>query len=541
LAPVPPYERRTIKRLIQAGGMGEVYEATHDFTGREEAVKLLLASRADEEFRGRMIKEAKLLCGMDHPNIVKAYDAGISENRIVWIAMELLKGMTLRQEMRQHTRMPIAKMLRIARDIVDAAAAMHAVGIVHRDLKPENIFVTETGEVKVLDLGAAKLYGAGLHSTGPLRVIGTLHYMAPEHIRGERVDARADIYAIGVILYEIAANRHPFASMEDGGELPGMQEIAHRQMFGAPRPLPEIREGFPAELWAIYKRALAKDREYRFGSAEELGAALKGFYKRYRDASGVDEISSGDREKPIAPVTCEATAPESPTEKLPAAPIAQPLRSPSGAGTDVMTLTDHDAASSRPVLVGELAGSAEPPKKRARRSAEAEEQSTLPLSRDLLPRVTPEQERRNQKPASTKERSKRSGLSALPRANLSLVAKAMAAGACIALSIVVVSIAIRPVQLVATTPAPAAVANQALPPKAAVPPILTAETQARAEMPSRPASADERVAPASATPAPKPRRAIGPGKAPQSGRVEAPAPPPPRSSSTSSVKASRIF
>src|SRR5262249_1307921 len=159
--------------LIATGGMGDVYEAVHGFTGRTVAVKRLrsyYAGRAD--IRERMRLEAIVLSKLRHPNVVTVYDAGVTEPGIVWMAMERLVGRTLRDVVFAGERIEIQRALTWGRQIAAAVGAAHRLGVVHRDLKPENVFVTEQGDIKVLDLGTAKFYGYGLETLDKRVVMG---------------------------------------------------------------------------------------------------------------------------------------------------------------------------------------------------------------------------------------------------------------------------------------------------------------------------------------------------------------------------------
>jgi serine/threonine-protein kinase len=190
-----------ILSLIAAGGMGDVYEAVHDPTGRTVAVKCLkVRHRNKEDARARMKMEAVVLSELQHENLVQVYDAGVTDRGMVWFAMERLHGQTLRDVLFRAGRLPIPDALHYASEIADGADAVHEVNVIHRDLKPENVFVTDGNVVKVLDLGTGKFTGYGLNSTDRMRVVGTTAYMSPEQIKGLRVDARADVYALGLIL-----------------------------------------------------------------------------------------------------------------------------------------------------------------------------------------------------------------------------------------------------------------------------------------------------------------------------------------------------
>src|SRR5690242_11803538 len=211
-----------ILSLIAAGGMGDVYEAVHDPSGRTVAVKCLkVRHRNKEDARARMKMEAVVLSELQHENLVQVNDAGM-----VWFAMERLHGQTLRDVLYRAGRLPIPEALHYASEIADGVDAVHEVNVIHRDLKPENVFVTSDNVIKVLDLGTGKFTGYGLNSTDRMRVVGTTAYMSPEQIKGLRVDARADVYALGLIVYEMIAGRHALAP-EGTTALPqGIEQVA---------------------------------------------------------------------------------------------------------------------------------------------------------------------------------------------------------------------------------------------------------------------------------------------------------------------------
>ncbi len=311
-------DRYQIVRLIAAGGAGEVYEATHEFTGRTVALKCLqlrLARRAD--LRERMRLEAVVLCKIRHANVVTVHDAGITEDgSIVWIAMELLEGCTLRELLFGSAAIPIPQALYYAAGIADGVEAAHELRVVHRDLKPENVFITDRNEVKVLDLGTAKFHGYGLKTTDRMRTIGTPAYMSPEHLRGAAVDSRADVYALSVITYEMLAGRHPFAP-EGGGGFPDVYELGALHLFADPRPLTARIAGFPDYVWNVVGRGMAKDRELRPANMGEFAAELRAARRRFvqeHQPAGVGEpvTHAATQPQPSQPVLVDRT------ERLPA-------------------------------------------------------------------------------------------------------------------------------------------------------------------------------------------------------------------------------
>jgi serine/threonine protein kinase len=236
-----------VGRLIGAGGMGEVYEAEDLRLGRRVALKVLPAEVARDAGRlARFAAEARALAALNHPGIVTIYavDEGEGEH---FLTMELVEGRPLAACIPPQG-LPAEPLLDLAIPLTEAVAAAHARNVVHRDLKPANVMVTSQGRVKVLDFGLAKL-DAGpvpeaattcLASTSPGTVVGTLAYMAPEQLAGKPADARSDVFALGLVLYEMAAGHHPFQ-----GRTATALVLAIAQE--APPPLFEIQPGLPTD------------------------------------------------------------------------------------------------------------------------------------------------------------------------------------------------------------------------------------------------------------------------------------------------------
>ncbi|QQS48033.1 MAG: serine/threonine-protein kinase [Acidobacteriota bacterium] len=267
-----------ILSFIGAGGMGEVYAAQDPRLSRRVAIKLLPAavSRDDDRLR-RFSQEARAVGMLNHPNILTIHDLGTHEGA-PYIVSELLEGETLRERLKKGTISP-TRTVEIALQITRGLAAAHERGIVHRDLKPENLFITTDGRVKVLDFGLAKLTQPnGAEAKGhdfsvirsiPGMVMGTVGYMAPEQLRGEEADHRADIFAFGVILYEMLTGNRPFHG-DSAAET--MSSILRQETPELPA---SIREQ-SLELGRVIRRCLEKRPEQRFQSAGDLGFALEG-------------------------------------------------------------------------------------------------------------------------------------------------------------------------------------------------------------------------------------------------------------------------
>ncbi len=264
---------------LGAGGMGEVWRARDTHLNREVAIKVLPASFADDADRLRRFEqEARATSALNHPNILTIHDLGIHEGA-PFIVAELLEGEELRAILEQGA-IEIPRALEFAQQIASGLAAAHAKGIVHRDLKPENLFVISHGYLKILDFGLAKLSApepelshdseapTQRKMTTPGTVMGTASYMSPEQARGQEVDARSDIFSLGVVLYEMLAGCAPFAGVN-------ALEVISEILKTEPPPLINHKPETPAELQRIVSKALRKNRDERYQYAKDLLLDLK--------------------------------------------------------------------------------------------------------------------------------------------------------------------------------------------------------------------------------------------------------------------------
>jgi serine/threonine protein kinase len=275
-------DKYKILQKIGEGGMGSVYIATQEPIDRKVAIKVLLGKLADDEIAvKRFEQEAKAISKMQHPNTVTIYDFGKTETdgeERFYIVMEYLKGKTLTQVLRKDGQLAAGRAARIIRQVCASLSDAHGAGIIHRDLKPDNIFLTEVGEdkdwVKVLDFGVAKLAdaeGAGtLTQTG--MIFGTPKYMSPEQAEGRPIDYRADIYALGVVLYELLVGRPPFVADTPVGLL--LKHISE-----PPPPFKKIRPDLTVDprMEGIVMRALDKIPDRRQQMVADLASELEQF------------------------------------------------------------------------------------------------------------------------------------------------------------------------------------------------------------------------------------------------------------------------
>jgi tetratricopeptide (TPR) repeat protein/tRNA A-37 threonylcarbamoyl transferase component Bud32 len=253
-------------REIGRGAMGVVYEAEDTKLKRTVALKFLPRERLhDARARERFVHEARAASALDHPNICTVYEIDESESGQMYIAMACYRGESLKDKI-EGGRLGVANILSLAAQVADGLATAHEHGIVHRDVKPANILVADDGRAKIVDFGLAKLTG-DVRLTRPGTLLGTVAYMSPEQVNGENVDARTDVWSLGVIIYEMLTGRLPF---EGETETSFAYAIVHKNI----RPLENLPRGTPRDLVEVIERALAKDPAKRFPSGREMAAAL---------------------------------------------------------------------------------------------------------------------------------------------------------------------------------------------------------------------------------------------------------------------------
>lgn len=266
-------ESYAIVRVIGEGGMGRVYEARHTrLHNKRYAVKMLHQELARQpEVVTRFQREAEAASALSHPNIVGVYDVNATRDGRPYIVGELLEGVELGAYLDQVSKLPVESAVRVVRQVCQALAEAHRHGIVHRDMKPENVFlVGSEGHVKVLDFGISKVGEGNANLTKTGMVMGTPGYMAPEQARGARVDARADVYAVGAILYRCVTGKAPFEGLDPMATLTAV-------VSQEPDRPTQLEPNLPAALELVIQSAMAKNPDERFPDMETFDAELAAF------------------------------------------------------------------------------------------------------------------------------------------------------------------------------------------------------------------------------------------------------------------------
>ncbi|HEX4951916.1 MAG TPA: protein kinase [Thermoanaerobaculia bacterium] len=296
--------------LVGEGAMGSVYRAVEVGLDRPVAIKVpkpqLLAggdSKSGEEYRRRFLLEARAAAALSHPGVATIYRIG-EEGGLPFIAMEWLEGRSLERVLEERGPLAPTEVVRLGAALLDALEAAHRAGIVHRDVKPANLMLLADGRLKVTDFGIARWTGSDLVRTQTGSVFATPSYASPEQLRAEPLDGRSDVFAVGVVLFELLTGRLPF----DGA---GFFEMAAAILQKEPLSLSALRPELPAGLVAVVERALAKRREERYSSAEQMAGALTGALGPARTAPAAPTVRErpGLPSRPAAPPTFEGLPP----------------------------------------------------------------------------------------------------------------------------------------------------------------------------------------------------------------------------------------
>ncbi|MDP1570086.1 MAG: protein kinase [Vicinamibacterales bacterium] len=397
---------RILSQLGQ-GGMGVVYEAEDTRLGRRVAIKVLPTEACcDAQAMERFLREARIVSSLNHPHICTLHDIGEHDGE-QFMVMELIEGESLKARIARGP-LPVDEVLELGLQMADALDAAHARGVVHRDIKPANLFVTSRGQIKVLDFGVAKLAQGGQPRAGELAetrasedalttlgtAIGTVAYMSPEQARGHEIDARSDLFSVGVVLYEMATGGPPFPGTTPAVVFEGI-------LTKAPEPPSSKHTEVPPELDRIILKALEKDREVRYQSAADLRADLKRLRReteggRTAATSGVTAAAPAAAPAPPSRIRLAwlVGAPVVTLAVVAVALLWQSTRTPALSARDLIVLSDFVNRTGDPVFDDTLA---EALALQLRQSpflnlvTDQQVQATLRLmGREPMERVTPE-------------------------------------------------------------------------------------------------------------------------------------------------------
>jgi len=350
-------ERYELGHSIGGGGMAEVVEAYDRKLDRRVAVKLLRSGTGDPRARERFAREAQMAAGFTHPNVVTVHDVGETSGQ-PYLVMELIDGRTLAEVLAEQGPLPVETALAAADALLAALGAAHERGLVHRDVKPANVLIGRDGRVKLADFGIATAIqgaSAGLTATG--QVIGTPTYLSPEQVDGREATPRTDLYALGVVLYEMLAGVPPFRA-----DHAVAVALAHRD--DPVPPLEAHREDLPAGLASVVGRALEKDPADRFADAGEMRTALSAIRGRddpsHGDTTLAFALPDATRTLPLtaAPEAAAAdaaprsTRPRSPKRRSGVAAALVALAVLIGAGAALLLSRGDDTAPSQAVRSG---------------------------------------------------------------------------------------------------------------------------------------------------------------------------------------------
>ncbi len=306
-----------IVEKIGRGGMGIVYRGVDETLDREVAIKVISPELVDEALVRRFRAEAQTLARVNHPNIAAVYDLFRDDDQLLMV-MELVRGQSLEQFLERSGPLTVNRAAALIAQVLDALGHAHAAGIVHRDLKPANLMLTDTGIVKVMDFGIARVSGTERMTSDGL-MVGTPAYMAPEQVRGEEVDGRTDLYAAGVVFYRMLTGKLPFKADT-------AVAMIQSQLSDPPTPARQVRADLPEWLDVVLARVLAKRPSERYQSAEAFRRALDAI------APAPDDITVAT---PSTPVRASLASPASVATPATPASAATPA---SGPGTTTVVL-----------------------------------------------------------------------------------------------------------------------------------------------------------------------------------------------------------
>nr|WP_283254201.1 serine/threonine-protein kinase [Ramlibacter paludis] len=271
--------RYELLRVLGKGAMGVVYEGRDPNLDRRVAIKTVkvenLSEEAAAEYEHRFRTEARSAARLQHPNIVSVYDSDRDAD-VAFLVMEYIQGDDLKHHLDRGVRYSLEQSLKMIRDLLSALDYAHKQGIVHRDIKPANLLLEPGGRVKLTDFGVARIQDSGEATRTQGSMVGTLKYMAPEQVQGQKIDSRADLFSVGVVLYQLLTDQRPFDGDNDFS-------IIHQIIGHEPPPPSTVNARLPAALDAVVARALAKSRDERFATARDFAVALQAAIRRAED------------------------------------------------------------------------------------------------------------------------------------------------------------------------------------------------------------------------------------------------------------------
>jgi serine/threonine protein kinase len=295
--------RYDLVRVLGKGAMGVVYEGRDPNLERRVAIKTVkvenLSEEAAAEYESRFRTEARSAARLQHPNIVSVYDSD-RDGDIAFLVMEYIQGDDLKHHLDRGVRYSLEQSLKMIRDLLAALDYAHKAGIVHRDIKPANLLIEPGGKVKLTDFGVARMQDSGEATRTQGSMVGTLKYMAPEQVQGLKIDSRADLFSVGVVLYQLLTDKRPFDGDNDFS-------IIHQIIGHTPPPPSSFNARLPPAIDAVVARALAKDRDQRFATARDFAAALQSAIRRAEDATIVPPADP--LKKPDSAGTSKGTVP----------------------------------------------------------------------------------------------------------------------------------------------------------------------------------------------------------------------------------------
>ncbi|MBI5274836.1 MAG: serine/threonine protein kinase [Burkholderiales bacterium] len=299
--------RYELVRVLGKGAMGIVYEGKDPNLDRRVAIKTVkvenLSEEAAAEYEHRFRTEARSAARLQHPNIVSVYDSD-RDGDIAFLVMEFVQGDDLKHHLDRGVRYSLEQSLKIIRDLLSALDYAHKQGIVHRDIKPANLMIEPSGRVKLTDFGVARIQDSSEATRTQGSMVGTLKYMSPEQVQGQKIDSRADLFSVGVVLYQMLTDKRPFDGENDFS-------IIHQIIGHNPPPPSQFNAKLPPAIDAVVARGLAKNRDERFATARDFAVALQSAIRRAEDQTVVppaDPFKKSDKSLSKAGVTAPGGA-----------------------------------------------------------------------------------------------------------------------------------------------------------------------------------------------------------------------------------------